>query len=77
MLTGAAATTLLMAGCADDPYYGSAYPYRGPYYGYYGPTYYYGGGVIVDRSFHRSHYGHGYARVGGYRSGTYHRIYHH
>ena len=70
MLAGAAATSLMLAGCAEGPVtYGGPY-YQSPYYAYYGPYYTEGGGVVLGRGFYGHHYyGHGLARAGGFHHG--------
>ena len=68
MMAGAAVTMLLLAGCADGPYYSG--PYDSPYYPYYGPYYSDGGVVVLNRHFYgHRYYGRGFAYAGGYQRG--------
>ena len=60
LITGAAALTLLFAGCAGDYYVGG--PYEGPYLGGFGPYYggygsFYGGDLVVGGVHYHNHYG--------------------
>jgi hypothetical protein len=60
LISGVAAATLLLAGCAGDYYVGG--PYEGPYYGGFGPYYpgygpAYAGGLVIGGYHYQNHYG--------------------